>query len=186
MRIRRLLQHRPVRYVLVGVGAVLLIIVGAFGYQLLSLTPVSTLPSDIRQKLEFSPLVIPKTADGYEASSYKYSTAEDGTAILSYYITTANHGTVAITQSLQPPAFDEIPDYKSLFLTNTIKQYATVQTSNGTIYLGRAAKQNDRQIAIMLERGLIIFLNPLDAKKELDSQTWRGIGEALEIEKTRN
>lgn len=185
MGTRQLLQHRLVRYGLLGLGAVLLIAAGAFGYRFMSSTAVSSLPANIRQNLAFSPLVIPKTADEYKASSYKYSTAEDGTDILSYYITTNNDGTVAITQSVQPPAFEEIPDYKSQFLTNTMKQYATVQTSSGTIYLGRAAKQNNRQIAIMLERGLIIFLNPLNASDELDEKAWRGIGEALEIEKTQ-
>jgi hypothetical protein len=41
-------------------------------------------------------------------------------------------------------------------------------------------KQNNKQLAVLLERGLIIFMTP---SRELDDATWRQIGDSLEIQK---
>lgn len=166
-------------------GAILLILLGALGYRLLSANTISPLPSDIRQSLTFSPLVVPKDSKTYETTSYKYGTVEDSTPILSFLITSET-STVSVSEYVQPSEFTEIPEYKTQFLSNVIKQYATVQTSNGTLYLGRGVKQNNRQLAVMLEHGLVMFLTPIDSSRELDERAWRSIGETLEIEKIQN
>lgn len=157
---------------------------GALGYRLLtSSAPISSMPGQVRDELTFSPMVIPSSSESFTATSYKFAAVEDGTEILTFVITT-NKGPVTVTEYVQPTEFTEIPEYKTQFLSNVIKQYATVQTSNGALYLGRGAKEkNDRQLAIMLERGLVIFMTPQDATKELDEAAWRQVGDALELEK---
>lgn len=158
--------------------ASVLITIGAVGFWYTTRTP-SPIPSEISSQLTFSPLVISKNTDNYSTTDYKFSTAEGKVQILSYLIHLKG-STVSISEYVQPTEFVEIPEYKDRFLTNIIKQYATIQTANGTIYLGRAVKQNDKQLAVMIERGLLVFMSP---DKEITEEQWRKLGDKLEIQK---
>jgi len=140
------------------------------------------IPKDIRSKLTFSPLAIPVYAKTYSVTDYKFTTSENNTQTLSYSIRT-NNNSISLSQQQQPQAFVEIPEYKNRFLDNVAKQYDTVQTANGTIYLGHLSKQNNKQLGIMLEKGLLIFINP---DKEMDKAQWRDLGDQLEIQKKSN
>lgn len=151
--------------------AILAIAASLAGYWYFS-QPKASIPNDVRSGLDFTPLVIDQKDTNYSSSEYKSSTAEDNVKILSYVIKTPN-GTVSVSQYVQPPAFTDIPEYKDRFLDNIIKRYATVQTAGGTIYLGRATKQNNKQLGVMLERGLIVFFSP---ESELSESDWRKIG----------
>ncbi len=150
---------------------------GAYYYSAASPSP---LPASIQADLTFSPFVIPRSAAHYSSTDFKFSTAENKVQILSYLIHTENHGVISISEYAQPPEFTEVPEYKDRFLTNVSKQYATVQTANGTIYLGRLARQNDKQLGVMLEKGLLVFLSPA---RELDQAAWRNLGDQLEVQK---
>lgn len=161
-----------------ALAALTLITVGAAGFWYATRTP-SPIPSEISSKLTFSPLVIPKNTEDYSTADYKFDTAEGKVQILSYLIHLKS-GTVTISEYIQPSEFVEIPEYKDRFLTNIIKQYATIQTANGAIYLGRAVKQDNKQLAVMVERGLLVFMSP---SEELTENQWRGIGDQFEIQK---
>lgn len=139
----------------------------------------NSIPSQIKRQLTFSPFVLPGDTKKYSVTDYKFSTAENKVQILSYLIHLKD-GTITVSEYPQPPEFTDIPEYKDRFLSNVINQYDTVQTANGTIYLGRAIKQNNEQLAIMIERGLLVFMKP---DKELDSTQWRNLGDQLEIQK---
>lgn len=143
-------------------------------------TPV--LPIEISSTLTFSPFVLSKSQE-FTASDYKFSTAENNIQILNYVIKTFDGTTITLSEYTQPPEFTEIPEYKDRFLTNVAQQYDTVQTANGTIYLGRLAKQKNRQLGVMLERGLIVFMSP---DKPLDKTQWRALGDQLYIQKITN
>lgn len=149
---------------------------GAAGYWFFT-RPVSNIPADIRSGLTFSPIAPDGSNRDYSVSDYKFSTAEDDVQILSYITKTPN-GSVSVSQYVQPPAFTDIPEYKDRFLDNIIKRYATVQTAGGTIYLGRAAKQNNKQLGVMLERGLIVFFSP---SSELSEAEWRKLGDQMVV-----
>lgn len=140
---------------------------------------VNILPKPVRNEITFSPFVLASESTRVSASNYALSKAEDGTQMLTYDIAYEG-GEVTVSQYPQPSQFVEIPEYKDRFLTNVAKQYATVQTANGTIYLGRMEKQDNKQLAVMLERGLIVFMRP---DKELNDATWRAIGDAMEIQR---
>lgn len=185
MKLIAITRHPLIKALLILLGAGGMMLVGAIGYQLMSSAPTSSMPLTVRDELTFSPLVIPNDSERFTASSYKFATVEDGTKLLTFIIS-GQDVTVTVTEYVQPPEFSEIPEYKTQFLSNVIKQNATVQTANGTMYLGRGVKENDRQLAVMLERGLVIFLTPQDASRELSEATWRELGETLEIEKIRN
>ncbi len=164
-------------------GILVLLLAGALGYRFLAAEPVSTLPTDIREQMEFSPFVISSTSSDYTASNYEYFPTEDGSRSLYFQVTAASGEKIGVTQSVQPQAFNEIPDYKTQFLTNTVQQSTTAQTSNGPIYVGQGVKENNFQIAVMLERGLIVLMRPIDSSQEFDGATWRRLGEAFELEK---
>lgn len=168
--------------VFLGLGAVALIIAGAGGYWYAT-RDTGPLPSQVRAELTFSPLVLPPGTKDYTAADYKFSTAEGKVQILSFLIRTKNGTTISLSEYTQPPEFTEIPEYKDRFLTNVAKQYATVQTSNGTIYLGRMPRQNNKQLAVLLERGLLVFMSP---DKELSHAQWRNLGDQLEIQRVTN
>ena len=159
--------------------AVAAIGVGGFLYLSRDYNPI---PPALQSKLTFSPLVLPKDSKDYTTTDYKFSTAEGNVQILTYVIH-APSGNITTSEYTQPSQFAEVPGYKDSFLTNVIQQYATVQTSNGTIYLGRSPLQNNIQLAIMVERGLIVFMKP---DKELDASQWRVLGDQFEIEKIAN
>lgn len=149
------------------------------GYILVTRT-YSPLPTDVRQKLTFSPFILPTNAKNYSTSDYKFGATENDVQILSYIIRTENGVGITVSEYTQPQEFVELPEYKERFLNNIAKQYATVQTSNGTIYLGRMTRQSNKQLAIVLERGLVVFLNP---DEELSETEWRNLGDQLEIQK---
>jgi hypothetical protein len=169
------------RIVICILVVLILVTCGAVGYWCIT-RDTSPIPSQIRTQLNFSPFVLPDGTKEYSVTDYKFSTAEDKVQILSYLIHLEN-STITLSEYPQPPEFTEIPEYKDRFLSNVINQYDTVQTANGMIYLGRAVKQNNEQLAIMIERGLLVFMKP---DKELDSTQWRNLGDLLEIQKITN
>jgi hypothetical protein len=133
----------------------------------------------IRNDLAFSPLIVTLDNRNYEATDYKLSEVEEGIQLLSFIVHFEGKS-VTVSEYVQPPQFAEIPEYKQRFLDNVIKQYATVQTSNGTIHLGKQQKQNDKQLGIMLERGLVVMFNP---EQDLTQAEWRRLGEQFDIQK---
>jgi hypothetical protein len=162
--------------------AIIVVALGVGGYAMAN-KKTTVLPEDIQQTITFSPLAISPTAKKFSATSYHLSKAEDGTQVLSYIITTDTNKQVTVSEYSQPPQFNDIPDYKQQFLTNVAQQYDSVQSSNGTVYLGRQAKNNNRQLGLMIEKGLLIFLNP---DKDLDKPEWRRLGDQLELQKISN
>lgn len=136
------------------------------------------LPEDIRTKLTFSPALIDKTNKTYTTDNYATSRAEDGTLILSYTITLTDGATVTLSEYTQPNEFTEITDYRQQFLNNVIQQTETIQSANGVIYLGQLAKQDNQQIGVMLDNGLIVFMRP---SRDLGVNDWRQLAEALEV-----
>jgi hypothetical protein len=139
------------------------------------------IPAALRSQLTFSPFVLPKDTKEYTTTDYKFITAEDKVRTLSYSIHTTN-GIISVQEQSQPLEFTEIAEYKDRFLNN-MKQYDTVQTANGIIYLGRLALQDNKQVGIMIERGLLVFMRP---DKELNAPQWRNLGDQLEIQKIVN
>lgn len=137
------------------------------------------IPAPIRQDLTFSPFVVTLDNKNYTATDYKLAEVEKDVQLLSFVVHFEGKD-VTVSEYMQPPQFTEIPEFKQRFLDNVIKQYATVQTVNGTIYLGKQVKQNDRQLAIMLERGLIVMFNP---ERELTQAEWRRLGDQFDIQK---
>lgn len=137
------------------------------------------IPSTIRNELTFSPFVLTLDSKTYKATDYKLSEVIDNVQLFSFVVS-STHKSATISEYTQPAEFTDIPEYKERFLTNVIKQYATVQTSNGTVYLGRQQKQDNKQLGVMIEKGLIVLLNP---KTELTNSEWRILGEQLEIQK---
>lgn len=137
------------------------------------------IPSAIRSELTFSPFVLSLESNEFKATDYRLSQAETDVQLLSFVLTSKDIQ-ITVSEYPQPPQFTDIPEYKERFLSNVIKQYAAVQTASGTIYLGRQEKQGNKQLAIMMERGLIVLMNP---NKDLTDQQWRVIGEQLEIQR---
>lgn len=162
-------------------GAVIIVVGIVAGYFLIP-RDKGPIPEDLQPQLSFSPFVLPDKSTGVVATNYRITKAEDDTQILNYTIT-IDGVNVALSEYTQPPQFTEIPDFKDRFLSDVAQQYATVPTSSGTIYLGRMAKQNNKQLAVMIEKGLLVFMNP---DKELDQAQWRHIGDQLEIQKIIN
>lgn len=160
----------------------LLVVGGAIGYYYITQNSISPIPEDIRTQLTFSPFIIPKDTNNYSTTDYKFNAAEDEVKILSF-ITNLEDSTISVSEYSQPPEFTEITEYKDRFLSNVINQYDTVQTVNGTIYLGRAIRQDNKQLGIMIERGLLVFMSP---SKDLNSTRWRNFGDKLEIQKVEN
>jgi hypothetical protein len=176
MRISRHYKRNRIIFWTIGVIIVALLISGVYWFGFRDRNPI---PSDVQTQLTFSPLVIPKETSGFTTSDYKFTTVENNLKILSFIIATPTTS-VSVSEYPQPIEFIEIPEYKDRFLTNAINQYSVVPSSNGSIYLGRAVKQDNRQLAIMIERGLLVFMNP---DKELSEAEWRSIGDQFEIQK---
>lgn len=179
VRISKLRYVRTTIVLLVVVAAVATIAVVGYRYVTRDTSPI---PPTLRAQLTFSPFVLPKESKTYTTTDYKFSTAEGNVQILSYLIH-LNNSTITVSEYAQPSQFAEIPGYKDSFLSNVIQQYATVQTSNGTIYLGRLPRQNNQQLAIMVERGLLVLMSP---NKEINGPQWRTLVEQFEIEKIAN
>lgn len=142
----------------------------------------SPIPAQIKKQLTFSPFILPNNVKNYTTTEYKFSTAEDKVPILSYVIKLKDN-TITLSEYPQPPQFTDIPEFKDRFLTNVANQYDTVSSSSGTIYLGRAVKQKNKQLAVMIERGLLVLMMP---EKDMDSSQWRNLGDQLEIQKINN
>lgn len=140
------------------------------------------IPVSVRNELGFSPFVVTLDNKEFKATNYKLSEVENGVQLFSYVVH-FDGKSVTVSEYVQPPQFEEITEYKQRFLDNVIKQYATIQTSNGTIYLGKQQKQNNRQLGIMLERGLIVMFNP---EQDLSQSEWRKLGEQFDIQKISN
>ena len=137
------------------------------------------IPVDMREKLSFSPLVIPLENQSFKTTNYSLSRSEDGTQILTYTIN-YNDTSVTLSEYVQPPEFSEIPEYKDRFLSNIIKQQQVVQTANGAIYLSSLAPKDNSQIGVMLERGLIVLIKP---DTPLQAADWRKLVENLQVQK---
>lgn len=158
-----------------------MIAIGAGGYWYMT-RPTSPIPASIEKQLTFSPFILPSDVKNYTTSDYKFSTAEGQVPILSFIIH-VDQTKLTVSEYTQPSEFAEIPEYKEHFLSNVINQYATVQTSNGTIYLGHMEHQANKQLGIMIERGLLVLMSP---NEDLTSEQWRGLGDQLEIQKIDN
>jgi hypothetical protein len=138
------------------------------------------LPAEVKTKLTFSPLIIPSNNYDFATSDYQLATTEDDTQLLTYTVTTTGMNRIHISEYPQPPQFTEIAEYKERFLNNVVQQYESVSTANGTIYLGRLAKQNNQQVGVMLERGLIMFMKPT---QQMEKSAWRQLGDQFELQK---
>jgi hypothetical protein len=179
---RKHVYHKLILGTTVVLMAVALILLGAIVYRTISSPAASPIPEEVSQKLTFSPMIIPSTNADFATSSYKIGGEDADTKVFSYIIKpVSSNASITVSEYIQPTEYSEIPEYKTQFLSNIAKQYATVQTSNGTIYLGRQTKLDNKQLAIMLERGLLIFFSPTTG--DVDEITWRKIGDALELEK---
>lgn len=164
-------------------SAIALILLGAILYRAVSGPEQSPIPESIRDELTFSPFVIPEDNEDFTSRSFKLgSENSDAVPVLSYIINTADgKHSITVSQYSQPAEYSDIPEYKTQFLSNIAKQYATVQSSNGTIYLGRQSKQDNKQLAVMVEKGLLLFFAPTTG--DVDETTWRRLGDALELQK---
>lgn len=177
-------RHSPHRIKTSIVWAVAVLVFAASltaGYLYLS-RDNNPIPDDIQRQLTFSPFVLPSNTADITTSDYAYTSAEDKVQVFTFVVQLPETK-VAVSEYIQPPEFTDIAEYRERFLTNIAKQYATVPTSNGTIYLGRLSLQDNKQVGILLERGLLVFMNP---DKELDEASWRELGDQLEIQKVVN
>jgi predicted restriction endonuclease len=156
----------------------ILIIGGICGYFYLT-SNASPIPEKIVKQLTFSPFIIPNGTNGYTTTSYKFQTVENNLQVLSYSIH-LNGNTVSMSEQPQPSEFVEISGYQDQFLSNVAEQYDTVQTSNGVIYLGHLARQNNKQLGVMLESGLLVLMSP---SRALNSTQWRMLGEQFVLQK---
>lgn len=164
-------------------SAAALVLLGALLYRAFTGPAASPIPDSITSDLTFSPFVVPKDNEDFTTKSYKLgSENSDAVPVFSYIVTTVNgQHSITVSQYTQPAEYSDIPEYKTQFLSNIAKQYTTVQSANGTIYLGRQSKQENKQLAIMLERGLLVFFAPTTG--DVDEATWRKLGDALELQK---
>lgn len=132
------------------------------------------LPRAITSELEFTPIMIRADASNYMSEDFDYSAVEDNTKVLSYKVSLPSGNHITVTQYPQPQQFMEIPDFKDKFLENKSEQ--TVLVELGAIHLYHPEKQKDKQIGLMLEKGLLIFFNP---DQNLDQAEWRAFGNSL-------
>jgi hypothetical protein len=179
MRIR-VSRFQNIRLI-IGTLLVAGVIAGGIFFILSTFFSSNPLPKLVQSDLTFSPLVIP-LGSSTTTSNYALSRSEDNAQLLTFTIK-RDGATINVTEYIQPVEFTDIPEYKDVFLSNVVQQYETVPTASGTIYLGRLSKQSDQQIAVMIEKGLIIFMQPT---KELTSDEWRGVGDQLILQKVVN
>ena len=182
MKIR--FAHHRIRNQIILTSLIILVVGGAsfavYSYLNKDTNPI---PTTVRQNLRFSPLVIPAGTKRYTTSDYRVTKTENNINILSYTIQTGEGSTIHVSEYPQPQEFTDIPEYKDRFLTNVAQQYSTVATAGGTIYLGRLAKQSNKQLGVMLEKGLIVFMSP---DNDVAPEQWRALGDQLTIQKTNN
>lgn len=165
----------------IAIALSIIAVVAALNYQHLQ-REAARIPTPIRQELTFSPFIVTLDNSDYKATNYKLSEVDTGVQLLSFIVRFEDKS-VTVSEYTQPPEFADIAEYKDRFLNNIIKQYATVQTANGTIYLGKQTKQNNKQLGIMLERGLVVLFNP---ETELTQAEWRRLGDQFDIQKITN
>lgn len=175
--------RRVVISITILLSVVALLLLGALMYRAVTGAPPSPIPESIQAELTFSPLIIPEDNEDFTSRSFKLgSENSDAVPVFSYIIdTTDGKHSITVSQYTQPAEYSDIPEYKTQFLSNIAKQYATVQSSNGTIYLGRQSKQNNKQLAVMVEKGLLLFFAPTTG--DVDESTWRKLGDTLELQK---
>lgn len=171
----------PWQKALIYILSIFIIVSGSIAAFRFATRPTSPLPASVESQLPFSPLVVSKDEKKFTTSDYSLDTGEDGGKFLNYTIQSKDGYTIKVLQQEQPPAFIEIPEYKERVLTNKFKQYDTVQTSVGVVYLGRLAVPKDAQVGIVLEKGLLVFLTP---SKELDKVQWRTVVNELKLLET--
>ncbi len=159
-----------------GVLAVGLLLLGGFWLAHLMQPNNNPVPASIAPQVSFIPLVIPANIKSITTSDYKVSTVEDGTHILTYIMHVAN-ADVTVSEYPQPSQFTDVPDFKSKFLDDVIQQTASLSTSSGTIVLGQMAKQQNKQFAVMLEHGLVVFMTPSES---IGQDQWQAIGDTLD------
>lgn len=133
------------------------------------------IPTDLRPQITFSPFIIPSSSEKLATRDYKLGTTDDMTQLLSFVID-AFGTTITVSEYPQPPQFAEVPDFKQKFLEN--KQDKTVSSANGTIYISALSKQDNKEVGLLLERGLIVFLAP---ERQLSDTEWRELGDRLEL-----
>ena len=179
MRVRANPWRRTRTIVFWVIGGLLLIGLG-FAAWFFLLRDTNPVPKDIRASLSFSPLVVPTDSSHFKTEQYGLSRAEDDTQILTYTIK-GDGFTVKLSEYTQPSEFTEVTEYKERFLTNVVQQKKTIQTANGTIYIGGLSKQNNAEIGVMMENGLLVFMQP---SRSLDDTEWRRVGESLEIRRS--
>ena len=176
--------HHRIRNQILLTSIIVLVVGGAsFGVYSYLNKDTNPIPTTLRQNLSFSPLVIPAGTKKYTTSDYQVTKTENNINILSYTIQTGEGSIIRVSEYSQPQEFTDIPEYKDRFLTNVAQQYSTVATSGGTVYLGRLAKQSNKQLGVMLEKGLIVFMSP---EKDVPAEQWRALGDQLVIQKTNN
>ena len=168
-------------WILGGIIAAIALVAAGFALANLLKPRPNPIPSSLSSQLEFSPLVIPANVESPKTSDYKVGKIEEDT-VLSYIIH-IDDATVTVSEYQQPSQFSDVPDFKDKFLENTIQQSTSVSTAGGTIILGTQAKQQNKQLGMMLERGLVVFMNP---SKSLEQKQWRTIGDALDVVKPTN
>ena len=158
----------------------LIALVGWLAYDKFRPIDDGPIPQDVVAKLDFTPIVVDKNAEQYKASDYQYTAMEDGIKRLVFNVTLDQNKTAIFTEEPQPPQFYDIAEYKNKFLENKSEQ--TVNTDMGVIYLSRPENQKGKYIGLMLEKGLIVFINP---SQDLTKEEWRALGNALTTQKTR-
>lgn len=168
-------------WILGGMIAAIALVASGFALANVLKPRQNPIPSSLSSQLEFSPFVIPANVESPKTSDYKVGRVEADT-VLSYVIH-IDDATVTVSEYQQPPQFSDVPDFKDKFLENTIQKSTSLSTSSGTIILGTQAKQQNKQLGVMLERGLVVFMNP---SKSLEQKQWRAIGDALDVVKPTN
>lgn len=163
---------------IIGLSLLVITVVAVANYRHLE-RQAARVPAPIREDLTFSPLIVTLDNKSYKATDYKLSEEDGGVQLFSFIVHFENKK-VTVSEYPQPPQFSEIPEFRQRFLDNVIKQYATVQTANGPIHLGKQPKQNDKQLGVMLERGLVVLFNP---DSELSQAEWRRFGEQFDIQR---
>lgn len=168
------------RWVKVTGGIVLVAALVAMGFWLANIIKPNKdpLPTAVSSRLNFSPLIVTPTESSPVTDNYKLSTAEEGVLLLSFIIHLSDNRIVTVSEYPQPSQFNDVPDFRDKFLENVIQKTMSVSSASGTLMLGRMAKQENRQMAVMLENGLVVFLVP---SSELTEDEWRALGDSLSL-----
>jgi hypothetical protein len=168
--------------ILAGITMSALLVAGGFVLAQVLKPKVDPVPASVSEQIDFTPLVVPVNDKTVTSTSYKVGTGEDGVRFLNYIIQ-IDDATVTVVESPEPTQFNDVQDFKEKFLETVIQKTTTVSTASGTIVLGQQAKQQNKQLGVMIERGLFITMNP---SKTLDQKQWRTIGDALEVIKPKD